>query len=135
MRNVSFDNPLLLLIAVPLLAAVVLPYLWAIRKENRSKSVVVSLVLHILMVVAITLAAAGTMLTTYMTRTEVVFVADVSYSAQKNLEQVDAHIASVSKKLPRNTRLFGIPCSGAISLLRCEVKSRSSAFRSRSEWT
>ena len=104
MRNVSFDNPLLLLIAVPLLAAVVLPYLWAIRKENRSKSVVVSLVLHILMVAAITLAAAGTMLTTYMTRTEVIFVADVSYSAQKNLEQVDAHIASISKKLPWNTK-------------------------------
>lgn len=104
MRNVSFDNPLLLLIAVPLLAAVILPYLWAIRKENRAKSVVVSLVLHILMVAAITLAAAGTMLTTYMTRTEVVFVADVSYSAQKNLDKVDEHIAAVSKKLPRNTK-------------------------------
>ena len=104
MRNVSFDNPLLLLIAVPLLAAVILPYLWAIRKENRSKSVVLSLVLHVLMVVAITLAAAGTMLTTYMTRTEVIFVSDVSYSAQKNLDQVDEHIATVSKKLPRNTK-------------------------------
>ena len=78
MRNVSFDNPLLLLIAVPLLLAVILPYAWAIRKENRNKAVVATLVLHILMVLAITLAAAGTMLTTYMTKTEVIFVADVS---------------------------------------------------------
>ena len=120
MRNVSFDNPLLLLIAVPLLAAVVAPYLWAIRKENRSKSVVVALVLHILMVLAISLAAAGTMLTTYMTKTEVIFVADVSYSAQKNLDLVDRHIQTVSADLPRNTKT-ALVCFGKDYILSADL--------------
>ena len=120
MRNVSFDNPLLLLIAVPLLIAVILPYVWAIRKENRTKAVVVTLVLHILMIVAITLAAAGTMLTTYMTKTEVIFVADVSYSAQKNLDLVDEHIASVKKKLPRNSKA-GLVCFAKDYVLSADI--------------
>ena len=120
MRNVSFDNPLLLLIAVPLLAAVIVPYIWAIRKENRTKAVVVTLVLHILMVLAITFAAAGTMLTTYMTKTEVIFVADVSYSAQKNLDEVDQRIQAVSKTLPKNTKT-GLVCFAKDYTLSAEI--------------
>ncbi len=103
MRNVSLDNPWWLLIAVPLLLAVVIPYVWAIRKENRTKAVVVSLVLHILIVAVIAFAVAGTVLTTYMTKTEVVFVADVSYSGNRNLELIDQHIAKVNKNLPHNS--------------------------------
>lgn len=120
MRNVSFDNPLLLLIAVPLLLAVILPYVWAIRKENRNKAVVATLVLHILIIVAIALAAAGTMVTTYMTKTEVIFVADVSYSAQKNLDLVDEHIKSVSKKLPRNSKA-ALVCFGKDYVLSADI--------------
>ncbi len=103
MRNVSLDNPLWLLIAVPLLLAVIIPYVWAVRKENRTRATVTSLVLHILMIVVIAFAAAGTVLTTYMTKTEVIFVADVSYSSNRNLELIDAHIAKVNGKLPHNT--------------------------------
>lgn len=112
MRNVSLDNPWWLLIAVPLLIAVIVPYAWAIRKENRNKAIVTSLVLHILMVAVIAFAVAGTVLTTYMTRTEVVFVADVSYSGNRNLDLIDEHIASVSKKLPHNTT-SSLVCFGA----------------------
>ena len=104
MRNVSLDNPLWLLIAVPLLLAVVLPYAWAIRKENRNRAIVTSLVLHILIVAVIAFAVAGTVLTTYMTKTEVVFVADVSYSSNRNLDYIDEQIASVNGKLPKNTQ-------------------------------
>ena len=104
MRNVSFDNWWLLLIAVPLAAAVVLPYLWAIRKENKTKATVTSLVLHIVIVCIIALALAGTTVTTYMTKTEVIYVADVSYSANKNLSLIDEYIAKVSKTHPRNTK-------------------------------
>ncbi len=111
MRNVSLDNPWWLLIAVPLLIAVIVPYVWAVRKENRSKATVTSFVLHILIVAVIALAVSGTVLTTYMTKTEVVFVADVSYSANRNLDYIDEEIARINSKLPRNTKsglvLFG----------------------------
>lgn len=111
MRNVSFDNPWWLLIAIPLAAAVVLPYLWAIRKENKSKASLISLILHIVIVGILALAAAGTTVTTYMTKTEVVFVADVSYSANKNLDLIDDYIAGISKELPKNTQ-SGLVCFG-----------------------
>lgn len=112
MRNVSLDNPLWLLIAVPLLIAVVVPYIWAIRKENRNRAIVTSLILHVLIVAVIAFAVAGTVLTTYMTKTEVVFVADVSYSANRNLDLIDEHIASVSKTLPKNAE-SSLVCFGA----------------------
>ena len=56
MININFDNPYLLLLAIPLLAAVLVPYCIAIRKENRSKSVVASFILHLIMVVLVALA-------------------------------------------------------------------------------
>ena len=104
MRSVSFDNPWLLLVAVPLAIIVLLPYLWAIRKENKTKATVTSLILHLIIVCVLTLALAGTMLTTYMTKTEVIYVADVSYSANKNLQLIDDHIARLEKTLPKNTQ-------------------------------
>ena len=111
MRNVSLDNPWWLLIAVPLLLAVVLPFIWAFRKENRTRASVISLVLHVLIVAVIALAVSGTVLTTYMTRTEVIYIADVSYSSNRNLDLIDEHIASVNKKLPKNST-SGLICFG-----------------------
>ena len=62
MRNISFDNPLWLLIAIPLFAAVLVPFFLAIRKDNKSKSVIASLVLHLVIVVCVALAAAAVVL-------------------------------------------------------------------------
>lgn len=120
MRNVSLDNPLWLLIAVPLLIAVIVPYAWAIRKENRNKAIVTSLILHILMVAVIAFAVAGTVLTTYMTKTEVLFVADVSYSSNRNLDYIDEEIARINGKLPTNSQ-SGLICFGAESELLAEL--------------
>ncbi len=111
MRNISFDNPYLLWIAIPLLLAVVLPFAIAIRKDNVSKSVVASLVLHVLMVACITFATAGLTHTTEMTQTHVYVVADVSYSSNRELDTVDEHIRSVKASLPANSKL-GIVCFG-----------------------
>jgi len=55
MRNISFDNPYLLLVAIPVLLLLVIPFVIAIRKENKSKSAVVSLVLHIVIVALVAL--------------------------------------------------------------------------------
>lgn len=105
MININFDRIYLLLIAVPLLLALIIPYAIAIRKSNRSKSVVISLVIHIVIAVALALAAAGAQVTAIITETEVYVVADVSYSANKNLDLVDEHIRSVEKALPENSKM------------------------------
>ncbi len=105
MKNISFDNPYLLLIIIPLLLAIVIPIVIAIRKENRSKSVFISLALHILISVCIALALGGMIYTTIMTETQIIVVADVSYSANRNLDEVDVLIHEVKDKLPKNAEM------------------------------
>ncbi|MBE6663329.1 MAG: VWA domain-containing protein [Ruminococcaceae bacterium] len=111
MKNVSFDNPYLLLLAIPLLLLVIVPFIIAIRKENRSKTTVASLVIHLVIVCLVTLAAAGTMITTILTETTVYVVADVSYSADRNLEEIDEYIDKLREDLPKKTEL-GVVCFG-----------------------
>ena len=105
MKNISFDNPYLLLVFIPLLLAIVIPILIAIRKENRHRSVFISTAFHILICLCATLALAGMIYTTVMTETQVVVVADVSYSANRNLDAVDGYIAEIREKLPKNSRM------------------------------
>ena len=71
MKNISFDNPYLLLLAIPLFLAVIIPFVIAIRKDNRSKSVFISLAVHLVIAALAVLAVSGTVHTTVMTKTEV----------------------------------------------------------------
>ena len=111
MKNINFDNPYLLLIALPLLLVLIIPFAIAIRKDNVSKSAITSLILHVLMIVCIALAVAGTTHTTVMTETNVYVVADVSYSTQRNLDTMDEYIRSVEDSLPNNSKM-GVVCFG-----------------------
>ena len=120
MKNISFDNPYWLFIAIPLLLALFIPYFISVNKDNKNKGWIASLVLHTLIVVCLTLAAAGLTHTTVMTRTKVYIVADVSYSANRNLDEIDAHIANIADDLPSNSRL-GIVCFGK----DCEILTSS----------
>lgn len=111
MRNISFDNPYLLLVAIPVLLLLVIPFVIAIRKENKSKSAVISLILHIAIMALVVLAAAGMIATTVITETHVYVVADVSYSAHENLDKVDEYIKDLQDKLPKNSKV-GVICFG-----------------------
>ncbi len=111
MTNISFDNPYLLFIAIPLLALVLIPFIIAFRKQNVDKHAITSLILHILMIVCVTLAAAGLSATRIVTETNVYVVADVSYSSHLNFDEVDGYISKVQEKLPNNSQM-GVVCFG-----------------------
>ena len=111
MKNISFDNPYMLLIALPLLAALLIPYFISVSKDNKSKGWIASLVIHIAIILSVSLAAAGLVHTTVMTRTKVYIVADVSYSSNRNLDEIDEYIKQIEENLPSNSRL-GIVCFG-----------------------
>ena len=119
MRSVNFDNPWLLLLAVPLLLAVIIPFIIAIRKENRQKSTIISLSIHLIIVLLVTLAAAGAMITTILTETTVYVVADVSYSSERELDLIDEYIEDIEGSLPRNAKL-GVVCFGKDSAILYE---------------
>ena len=105
MINISFDNPLLLLLLIPMLALVLVPYFIAIRKENKSRASLVALALHIVIVILVMLAAAGMSNVTVITETELYVLADVSHSMSDRLDLVDQYISEVQDGLPRNSEM------------------------------
>ncbi len=105
MINISFDNPLLLLLLIPMVLLVVIPFAIAIRKENKSKETTLALICHLLIVTLVVLAAAGMMNVAVITKTELYAVADVSYSANGKLDVIDSYIADLEKQLPKNSKM------------------------------
>lgn len=111
MSNINFDNIYLLFILIPLAVLIVVPFCITVRRDNVNGHNVTSLIAHVLIAVLVVFAIAGTKVTTVMTKTEVYVVADVSYSANKNLDEVDGYVRSVKKGLPENSKM-GLVCFG-----------------------
>ncbi len=109
MKNINFDNPYLLFIAIPFVLVIVLPFIIIGNKDNRSLSWKLSIVLHVVMVALITLAVAGLRATTILTKTTVYVVADVSYSSNKDMDKIDEYITQIEDNLPENSKL-GVVC-------------------------
>ncbi len=111
MRNISFDNPYWLLLAIPLAAALLIPYFISVSKDNRTKGWVASLIIHILIIICVALSAAGLVHTTVMTRTKIYVLADVSYSSSRNLDEIDEYIRQIEDSLPSRS-MMGVICFG-----------------------
>ncbi len=105
MTNISFDNPYLLLLLIPLVLLTVIPYALAIKKENRSRGATVALICHLAIILLATLAVAGMKHTTVITKTEVYVLADVSASTDKKTALIDSYIEELEQKLPANAEM------------------------------
>ncbi len=105
MINISFDNPYLLLLFIPLALAVIIPFCIAIRKENKSKETTIALVAHLLIVTMAILAIAGMINTAVMTKTEVYVLADISDSTTAKIDTINEYIEELEKKLPSNSKM------------------------------
>lgn len=111
MKNISFDNPYLLLLAIPIALAIIIPFFIVKNKDNKSAGWTVSLLLHLIVIALAILAAAGMAATTVLTKTTVWVVADVSYSSERNLDEIDGRIAEIADALPENATM-GVVCFG-----------------------
>ena len=109
MNNINLDNPYYLLIALPLIVLFTVPFVLAVRKSNRNGHNVASQIIHVVMAIVIAFAASRVSMTTVLTETDVYVVADVSYSANRNLDTIDMYIKNLD--LPDNTKL-GLVCFG-----------------------
>lgn len=123
MSNINFDNPWLLLVAVPLIVLFTVPFLIAVRKDNRNAHNIASQIMHVVLAIIIGFAAAGTNFTTVLTKTQVYVVADVSYSANKNLDTIDNIIKS-QIELPKNSQV-GVITFGKNYELLCDLTDQS----------
>lgn len=111
MSNISFDNPWLLFLLIPLFAAVLVPFFITVRKDNRNKHNIASAVLHLVICLCFTLAVSGMKYERVVTETNVYVLADVSYSAEHNLDDVQKKVEQVASRLPRNSKM-GVVCFG-----------------------
>lgn len=111
MNNISFANPWLLLIALPLLAVVITPFCITVRRDNANGHNIAAVCLHCLLCICFTLAVAGMSFETVITETNVYVLADISYSSENNLDEVQDNIEKISKKLPKNSKM-GVICFG-----------------------
>lgn len=105
MSNINFANPWLLFSAIPLLAVIIIPFVIAVKKENKNKHNVLSFIFHIIIVLSATLAIAGAGYEAMVTKTNVYVLADVSYSSANNLAVVDGYVHEVEKSLPKNSEM------------------------------
>ena len=129
MKNISFDNPYWLFVAIPILLALIIPFFISINRDNKSKGWIASLILHAIIVISTVLAAAGPVYTRVMTRTKIYVVVDVSYSMHESFDEIDAYIEKISETMPQNSRL-GIVCFGRDSVI---LTSSGTAIKSVSE--
>ena len=112
MKNVSFDNPQLLLLLIPLAVIITVPAIIAMVKGVKTKAVVASYIIHLVIALAATLALAGMKSETVITKTEIYVVADVSYSSNRNLDTVDSLVSQVIQSAPENSSV-GLVAFGA----------------------
>lgn len=109
MSNISFDNPWLLFIALPLIAVVLVPFFITVKRDNANFHNITSVSLHIVICICITLAISGMAFEKVVTDTQVYVLADISYSAEHNIEDVQEKVEGVAKRLPKNSKM-GVIC-------------------------
>ena len=105
MRNISFDNPLLLLLIIPAILLIVIPFILAFGKTNKNRNSTASFILHLLIIICVILAAAAPAIITVITKTQIIVLADVSHSSSRNLEEIDAYIKEMQGELPTNSQM------------------------------
>lgn len=111
MSNINFDNPFLLLIGIPLLLTAIVPYIIAVKKDNRTVNNTISFVTHLVISILLTLAMAKTTYEIVITETNIYVLADCSYSSYNNLDKIDNYIENLEENSPRNSKI-GIVCFG-----------------------
>ena len=92
MKNISFDNPYLLLLIIPIALLFILSFFLIRNKDNRSLGWTLSLALHIIISALTVLAVAGLSQTRVLTKTTVYVLADVSYSSDRSYEEIDGYV-------------------------------------------
>lgn len=105
MNNIKFDNPLLLIVGIALLAITIISFVIAIKKDNKTINNVISFSIHIVICVLLTLALAKTTFEKVITQTHVYVLADISYSTNKNLDLIDEYIKDLEENSPRNSKI------------------------------
>ena len=111
MSNINFANPYLLLILIPVLLIILIPFLITFKKDNLGIRNILSLILHVVISILVVFVIAGMTYKTAIDETNIYVLADVSYSANRNLDTIDNYIEELEAKADNKTKV-GVVCFG-----------------------
>ena len=111
MSNVSFSNPFYLLVFIPLVIVVIIGYFLIDKKSRKLPKNIISLVLHLIICVLISLSAADFSYLNTASQTDLYVLADVSSSNEENVDLMDSYINQISASCDNGTKM-GLICYG-----------------------
>ena len=111
MSNVSFSNPFYLLVFIPLVIIVIIGYFLIDKKSRKLPKNIISLALHLIICVLISLSAADFSYLNTASQTDLYVLADVSSSNEENIDLMDSYINQISAFCDNGTKM-GLICYG-----------------------
>ena len=96
MNNISFDNPWLLFIALPLIAAVLIPFFITVRRDNANFHNVAAVLLNILLCLFFSPVFNGMEVGTGFSQTHGIVLSDGLFFLVNSLEKVPGKVEKIS---------------------------------------
>lgn len=115
MSNVKFDNFELLYVFIPLALIFLIPFFIALKKKSFKFKNLFSLFLHLIICALLSLSLSGIKTEEITTDSTTYILADVSYTTNEVLEEMDAYIKEFNEKKSVSTEL-GIVAFGKDSV-------------------
>ena len=105
MNNVTFDNPKLLYIFIPLALLVIIPYFITLKKKSFKWFNLMSLFSHLVICVLLSLSVANVKTQEIKTETTIYILADVSSTTQNVQDEMDDYIEEFKDKMSPSSQL------------------------------
>ena len=105
--SVNFKNPWLLFIIIPAVALMLIPYFRLLKQHRRTRNRVISLALHSVILVMLTLMLAGLSFTYTQVnvKKDVILLVDVSDSVQGSEEEMNEFIGQVLSDVDKDYKV------------------------------
>ncbi len=134
MSNIKISSIWALLLIIPLLLFVIIPFVKMKDGKRKAKNII-SLIIHITICILLTLAISNIEILRSSKNTELYVLADVSISNEDNYEKMDNSLKELSSKIDINTKI-GLVCFAKnyelLSPLGTNLKSVSSSHVDKS---
>lgn len=129
MSNIKLDNPLFLLLMIPMFVFIIVSFFMLKKGKSKVKNIV-SLLLHLFISVLLVVSCAKISVLKSIKNSEVYILADVSESTKQQEEQIDKYILDINNQIDNVTKL-GVICYGknyeVLTPLGGQIKSVSSS--------
>lgn len=129
MSNIKITYPYLLYVAIPLAVLVIVGFFFIPKKKKKRPNNIISLVLHIVLAVTLSLAFADIKYEKTSNQTEVYVLVDCSVSEDQNVEKLDETVKDIYDKANASLASTGVICFGKESMVYVKPGSKYKSIK------